>query len=123
MRKADPYNVLGVNRSASEKEIKKAYRRLARRYHPDLNKSGKEAEIKFKEVQEAYEILSDTERRRNYDAYGHDGISGNFNNFSSSGRWTFFWGKVRTFRSQFRLLLRSPPGRPVRTRFFGQFDI
>lgn len=85
MRKADPYNVLGIDRSASERDVKKAYRRLARRHHPDLNKSSKEAETKFKEIQEAYEILSDSEKRRNYDAYGHAGVNGNFNNFSSPG--------------------------------------
>jgi curved DNA-binding protein len=92
MRKSDPYDVLGINRSASEKEIKKAYRRLARRYHPDLNRSSKESEIKFKEIQEAYEILSDTQSRRNYDAYGHAGIAGNFNNFGSSGSGGPFFG-------------------------------
>jgi len=92
MRKPDPYNVLGIDRSASEHDVKKAYRRLARRYHPDLNKSGKEAETKFKEIQEAYEILSDSEKRRNYDAFGHAGVSGNFNDFSSSGAAGSFFG-------------------------------
>ena len=83
MRKSDPYDVLGINKSASEKEIKKAYRRLARRHHPDLNRSSKEAEIKFKEIQEAYEILSDGKKRANYDRFGHAGVDGNFNNFGS----------------------------------------
>ena len=93
MRKPDPYNVLGVDRSASEQDVKKAYRRLARRHHPDVNKSSKDAETKFKEIQEAYEILSDSEKRRNYDAFGHAGVNGSFNNFSSPGGAGPFFGQ------------------------------
>ncbi len=92
MRKPDPYTVLGIDRSASERDVKKAYRRLARRHHPDLNKSSKEAETKFKEIQEAYEILSDSEKRHNYDSFGHAGVSGNFNNFGSAGAGGPFFG-------------------------------
>lgn len=92
MRKPDPYNVLGIDRSASEQDVKKAYRRLARRHHPDVNKSSKEAEAKFKEIQEAYDILSDSRKRRNYDAYGHAGVSDNFNNFGSHGEAGSFFG-------------------------------
>jgi curved DNA-binding protein len=84
MRKADPYSVLGVSRTASDDEIKRAYRRLARRYHPDVNRNSKASENKFKEIQEAYEILSDSENRRNYDAYGHAGVGGGFGDFRSS---------------------------------------
>ena len=66
----DYYAILGVGRSAPEKEIKQAYRRLARKYHPDVNPGDKAAEAKFKEVNEAYEVLSDPEKRKKYDQYG-----------------------------------------------------
>ena len=69
----DPYEVLGVGRDASEQQIKKAFRRLARELHPDVNAHDPDAEEKFKEAAEAYEILSDAERRATYDRYGHDG--------------------------------------------------
>src|SRR3954471_10025607 len=70
----DPYEVLGVGRDADEGTIKKAFRRLARELHPDVNTDDPEAEEKFKECAEAYEILSDPERRATYDRYGHEGL-------------------------------------------------
>ncbi|HEU4977194.1 MAG TPA: J domain-containing protein [Baekduia sp.] len=84
----DPYEVLGVARDADDTTIKKAFRRLARELHPDVNKHDPDAEEKFKEAAEAYEILSDADRRATYDRYGHDGLrSGgqapNFDGFGS----------------------------------------
>ena len=66
----DYYNILGVDRHSAEKDIKQAYRRLARKYHPDVNAGDKSAEAKFKEVNEAYEVLSDSEKRQKYDRFG-----------------------------------------------------
>ncbi len=81
----DYYEVLGVGRDAEEAEIKKAFRRLARELHPDVNDHDPEAEEKFKAAAEAYEVLSDAERRRTYDAYGHEGLrSGGFDPRSAS---------------------------------------
>ena len=76
MAKRDYYEVLGINRSASDQEIKSAYRRLAVRYHPDKNPNDSAAEEKFKEAAEAYGVLSDAEQRRRYDRFGHAGVSG-----------------------------------------------
>ena len=72
------YEVLGVDRSASEDQIKKAYRQQAKKYHPDLNPGDKTAEEKFKEVNEAYEVLSDSEKKAKYDQFGHAGVDPNF---------------------------------------------
>jgi len=76
--KRDYYEVLGVQRSAQPDDIKKAYRKLAMQFHPDRNPGDKAAEGKFKEVSEAYEVLSDAEKRRQYDQYGHDGMKSTF---------------------------------------------
>jgi molecular chaperone DnaJ len=76
MAKRDYYEVLGVNRDAGEDEIKKAYRKLALKYHPDKNPGDKSAEEKFKELGEAYEVLSDAQKRATYDQYGHQAFSG-----------------------------------------------
>ena len=99
----DPYEVLGVSREAGEQDIKKSFRRLARQLHPDVNAHDPEAEKKFKEAAEAYEILSDADRRATYDRYGHEGLrSGgfapNFEAFSSiNDLFSAFFGSASPF--------------------------
>ncbi len=107
----DYYEVLGVSRDASQEEIKKAYRRLALKYHPDRNPGDKEAEERFKEAAEAYEVLRDPEKRRAYDLYGHEGVKGTgFQGFSRhedifssfSDIFEEFFGFASGFRRQGR---------------------
>ena len=74
MTKRDYYEILGVTRNADDAELKKAYRQMALKFHPDKNPNNKEAEDKFKEAAEAYEVLSDAEKRKRYDQFGHDGV-------------------------------------------------
>ncbi|WP_207064029.1 molecular chaperone DnaJ [Motiliproteus sp. SC1-56] len=76
MSKRDYYEVLGVSRDASDRDIKKAYRRMAMKYHPDRNPGDKESEDRFKELSEAYEVLSDSQKKAAYDQYGHAGVDG-----------------------------------------------
>lgn len=85
MAKRDYYEVLGVSKDADDKEIKKAYRKIAIKFHPDKNPEDKEAEEKFKEAAEAYEVLSNNEKRARYDRFGHAGVSGNGGGFSGGG--------------------------------------
>ncbi|MDH5599359.1 MAG: molecular chaperone DnaJ [Cyclobacteriaceae bacterium] len=83
MAKRDYYDILGVSKSATPEEIKKAYRKVAIKYHPDKNPDDKESEEKFKEAAEAYEVLSDATKKQNYDRFGHDGVKGG--GFSGGG--------------------------------------
>ena len=87
--KRDYYEVLGVSRSASDAEIKKAYRALAKKYHPDMNPGDKEAEKKFKEASEAYAVLSDAEKRRQYDQFGHAAFDGGAGGAGGFGGFDF----------------------------------
>ena len=92
--KRDYYEVLGIQKGAGEAEIKKAYRSLAKKYHPDVNPGDAEAEVKFKEINEAYAILSDPEKKARYDQYGHEGIDpsagfGGYGDFGGFGGFDF----------------------------------
>ena len=99
--KKDFYDILGINRDASDDDIKKAYRKLATKFHPDRNPDSKDAEDKFKEAKEAYEILSEPEKRRAYDTYGHAGVNpnlsggpGGFNSGEGFGGFSEAFGDI-----------------------------
>ncbi len=90
--KRDYYEVLGVSKGADDAAIKKGYRQMAKKYHPDMNPGDKEAEAKFKEVNEAYAVLSDPEKKQVYDQYGHDGLDPNFGAGGFGGGFGGFGG-------------------------------
>ena len=97
--KRDYYEVLGVSKTANEDEIKKAYRGLAKKYHPDMNPGDKDAEVKFKEVNEAYAVLSDSDKRSKYDRFGHDAFdpsagAGGFGGFGGFSGADFDFGDI-----------------------------
>ena len=96
MAKRDFYEVLGVERGASEAELKKAYRRLAMKFHPDRNPDDKDAEDKFKEANEAYEVLSDADKRAAYDRHGHAGVDPQMGGggFGGGGNFSDVFGDV-----------------------------
>ena len=96
MPSKDYYRILGVNRDASQKEIKQAYRKLARKHHPDVNPGNKTAEAKFKEINEAYEVISDPDKRKKYDQFGENWqYADQF--AQAGGQWDFGSGGPATF--------------------------
>jgi len=99
MAKRDYYEVLSVSKSATDQELKKAYRKLAIKYHPDKNPDNKEAEEKFKEAAEAYEVLSNADKRARYDRFGHQGVGGAAGGGGFSGQgmsWTISSASLET---------------------------
>jgi len=100
MPERDYYNILGLQRSASRDEIRKAYRKLARKYHPDINPGNKEAEEKFKDVSVAYEALSDPEKRKIYDEFGEAGLASGFDAEKARSYQQCF-GRVQRFQLQY----------------------
>ncbi|HSW35438.1 MAG TPA: molecular chaperone DnaJ [Candidatus Limnocylindrales bacterium] len=117
MSKRDYYEVLGIGRGASADEIKKAFRRLAREYHPDFNKDDQETEKKFLEIKEAYDVLSDPQKREQYDRFGHqagnNGAGGGFEGFGGTGFRGFGFDGVEDIFAQFFGGMggrRRPPG-------------
>jgi len=105
--KRDYYEILGVDRNATEADIKKAYRRLAKQYHPDVNKGDADAEAKFKEINEAYSVLSDSEKRARYDRYGHAA----FDETSGFGGFDFGFGGLDDLFESFMGFGRSRTSR------------
>ena len=110
-QKRDYYEVLGVDKNADDAALKKAYRALAKKYHPDMNPGDKEAEKKFKEASEAYAVLSDPEKRRQYDQFGHaafDGGAGGADGFGGYFRRSL-WRTQRLCRRKKRSHEGSKP--------------
>ncbi len=103
MEFVDYYHTLGIDKSATAKDIKNAYRKLARKYHPDLNPTDKDAKRKFQQINEANEVLSDPEKRRKYDQYGNDWKHAQgYENSTQDYKNTSDQDQVRKFRNKFR---------------------
>jgi molecular chaperone DnaJ len=117
-KKRDYYEVLGVNRDASEEDIKKSYRKLAMKFHPDRNPDSKDAEEKFKEAKEAYEVLSEAEKRRAYDAYGHAGVNPQMGGMGGQGP-EGFGGFAEAFGDIFSDIFGGQQGRGRASVFRG----
>jgi DnaJ-class molecular chaperone len=125
MAKGDYYQVLGVARSATEAEIKRAYRKLAKQFHPDRNKGNPDAEAKFKEVQEAYDVLLDPQKRSQYDQFGHAAPGGGFHPRGDTA-WTWTTGGDQPFdfgdlMDMFDLGGSAGRGRPGGASVFEEF--
>ena len=115
MSKRDFYDILGVPKSSSKDEIKKAYRKVAIKYHPDKNPDDKAAEEKFKEAAQAYEVLSNSEKKEKYDRFGHDGLRGGSGGFGGGMN-------VEDIFSQFGDIFGGGGGSPFDS-FFGGVEV
>ena len=118
-KKRDYYEILGVNRDASDEDIKKSYRKLAMKHHPDRNPDSKDAEEKFKEAKEAYEVLSAAEKRRAYDSYGHAGVNPQMGGMGAGGEGPGFGGFAEAFGDIFSDIFGGGQGRGRSSVFRG----
>jgi molecular chaperone DnaJ len=116
MAQRDYYEILGVERNAGRDVIKKAYRKKAMKYHPDRNKGNPEAERKFKEASEAYEILRDDQKRQRYDQFGHQGVNGGAAGFGNAGFEDIFSHFSEVFGAEFGDIFGGARGRQTRSR-------
>lgn len=118
--KKDYYDVLGVSKSSTKDDIKKKFRELAKKYHPDLNKDDKSAEAKFREVSEAYEVLEDDKKREMYDNFGHSGVDQNYSEQQGGGGFNpFSQGFGGGFHSSFHTSSGQMDAEDVMEMFFG----
>ena len=109
----DYYTVLGIPKTATDKEIKRAYRKAALKYHPDKNKGDKKAEEKFQKISEAYEVLHDSEKRKQYDTYGKDGMKRGHTGSNPFDIFEQFFGGQSNFHTNFQTKNTSSQVQPT----------